>query len=171
MPPTPLWFNKIEEIKSKIEAVNTPNFDRSTIAEMFGICYRQAAALSHVMGAEKSGGAFIVPRARLIAYLNGRAEADHTREEQERRKALGLKLAEIRAAGPPLRAARLPGSKSDSPLPAGVSVVGPGELRVLYDSPDTVLGVILALAELSEINSLAFAASLEYRPPEGEEDE
>jgi hypothetical protein len=33
------------------------------------------------------------------------------------------------------------------------------------------LGVILGLAELSEINPLAFADSLEYRTPEGEQEE
>ena len=169
MPRTPLWFNKIEEIKSKVEAATAFAFDKIAIADLFNISVRQAANVLDLVGAEKIGGAYIVERRRLISYLNGRAEDGPTREEQDRRKALALKLAEIRAAGPPLRAVR-PTTQSASPLPAGVTVVAPGELRVRYHSPDTLLGVILALAELSEMNSLTFADSLEYREPEGEEE-
>ena len=171
MPRTPSWFNKIEEIKAKIEATTAFAFDRAAISELFNISQRQAANLLDEVGAEKIGGAFIVPRARLLAYLNGRAEESPTRKEQERKVALALKLAEIRAAGPPMRAVRVAQSRPDNPLPPGVSVVGPGELRVVYDSPNAVLGVILGLAELSEINPLAFADSLEYRTPEGEQEE
>lgn len=171
MPRTPSWFNNIQEIMSKVEATDNWAFDKIAIADCFGINLRQAAKLLDIVGAEKIGGAFIVSRGRLIAYLNGKVEDHPTRKEQERKAELTRKLTELHTAGPPLCAKRPAGSSSGSALPAGVSVVGTGELRVRYDSPDTVLGVILALAELAEINSLAFAESLEYRPPnEGEEE-
>jgi hypothetical protein len=171
MPRTPSWFNNIQEIRSKVEATDNWAFDKIAIADNFGINIRQASKLLVILGAEKFGGAFIVSRGRLLAYLNGRAEDHPTRKEQERKAELTRKLTELHTAGPPLCAARPIGSNPHSSLPAGVSVVAPGELRVRYDSPDTVLGVILALAELADLNALAFTHSLEYRPTEEEDEE
>ena len=154
-----------------MEATTSFAFDRAAISALFHVSQRQAANLLDDVGAEKIGGAYIVPRARLLAYLDGRAEDTATRKEQDRKLAVALKLSGIRAAGPPMRAVRVAQSRPDNPLPPGITVVGPGELRVLYDSPNALLGVILGLAELSETNPRAYTASLEFRRPEGEEDE
>ncbi len=170
MPRTPAWIKKIDEIKAGIEATTSFAFDRARIHDLFGVTQRQAANILETVGAEKIGGAFIVPRARLIAYLDGRAGDDSGRKERERRRALALKLAEIRAAGPRLHAVHVAVPQQESSLPAGVTVTGPGRMEIIYDSPGAVLGVILALAEMSETNSAAFADSLEYKTPEGEED-
>ncbi len=170
MPRTAAWIKKIDAIRASINADPAFAFDRVSIAEKFGVSSRQAANILRAAGREKVGGAYIVSRAKLIAYLDGRETDDSGAREQERRRVLALKLAEIRAAGPRLHAVRSAVSMDETSLPDGVTVTGPGRMEIVYDSPGAVLGVILALAELSETNATAFADSLEYKTPEGEED-
>lgn len=173
MPRTPAWIKNLHAIKALAQASQAFAFDRAAVSQMFHVSQRQAAHLLDHMGAERVGGAFIVPRERLLAYLDGRALDDPGQAERQRRQQLAEKLAEIRAAGPPLRAVRAAVAAPPSSLPAGVAVTGPGQIKIQFDprSPGTVLGAILSLAELAESHPAAFAASLAYHSPEGAEEE
>ncbi len=124
MPRTAAWIKKIDAIRASINADPAFAFDRVSIADKFGVSPRQAANILKEVGREKIGGAYITPRARLIAYLDGREEDDSGSREQERRRVLALKLAEIRAAGPRLHAVRAAVSANDTSLPDGVTVTG-----------------------------------------------
>jgi hypothetical protein len=170
MPRTSAWIKNAEEIIARVKATTVFALDRVMIAELFSVSARQAANILSEAGGEKIGGAFIVPRDRLISYLDGRASDDPGQKERERRRSLSQTLADIRAAGPRLRAVRPSFSEYTSSLPDGVVVTKPGTLEITYDTPELVLGIMLAMAELSERSPAAFAESLEFHPSGGEED-
>lgn len=171
MPRSPAWIQNSRAIQALAESVPSFAFDRAAVAELFQVSQRAAANLLDAMGAEKIGGAFIVPRERLLAYLDGRSDAAPGLKEHQRRHAVLRKLAEIRAAGPPLRAVRAALPRTAGSLPPGVTVVAPGEITIKFDphALGTLLGIILELAELSERDPAAFAENL--APSPGEEDE
>lgn len=173
MPRRPAWINRLNEIKALAEASSAFAFDRAALAELFNVSQRQARNLLDEMGAERIGGAYIVSRSILNAYLEGRAVENPGIRELERRESVAQKLIKIREKGPQARAVRAV-VPHDSSLPKGVMVTGPGELKINFDSRDpvsSILGIMVAIGEQTELNSVAFADSLKYQPPGEEEDE
>jgi hypothetical protein len=171
MPRSASWLKKIEEIKSRVEANPSFAYDRADIAKLFNLSQTAAAHVLDIVDAEKKGGALLVPHARLVAFLEGRAEADTACKEQERRKALAERLAERRAAGSPLVAVLPASPRVENSLPAAVTVTGPGRAEIAYDSPEDFLGVIFALAEFADVDPAGFVDSLNNMSSEGDEGE
>ena len=170
MPPAPAWLSRLPEIRATLERLDTPVLGRAEIEKLFGLRRRQALRLLAPLATLEAGRTALVPRARLLAWLDSLAGKKTVALEQARRcrldAALDTQLETLaREAKARRRVVDLPEPAADGESwPSGISLSAPGELRIRYERAEDLLGRVLALTELAAGDPDRFAARVEAQP-------
>ncbi len=168
MPPKPLWYRRLGEIKGALRRIEDPVLDRTAIEQLFGVKKRQAIELMKEMDPELVGGAFVVPRERVAVFASAgqrtrAASIDHVRRVrvsealEEARRDLAARAVKV-PLSPTVRAATL------DTLPETVRIER-GELRILFTDAGELLQQLFALSQAIGRDFPAFERMLDREPP------
>ena len=161
MPAKPRWHANVARIRQTVSRLSTPFLDRPTIERLFGVKARQANNLMRSLGGYRVGPAALISREDLLLQLDNLAGPRGYAAEATRKSRVVEELEALRT-GPRLRrVAPLPRPTHRSSLPAGVSLLAPGQMTILFSSPEDLLSRILGLAQAASANFAAFAAALD----------
>jgi hypothetical protein len=162
MPRAAHWLARLPEVRALAAALDSPLLDRGMIEELFGVSRRQAVRLMNGITPPRPGRATLLPREQLLAWLDALAAARPVRGELARRRHLQAELRAGLAAGRReaggSRPIAAPPPPDDAGWPGGITLDAPGVLRIRFDSPEELLGRVLALAEDAAGDYTRFAA-------------
>ncbi len=176
MPPIPRWYGRLPTIRRKLQdwPVDAPIF-RKSIVELFGVKARQANKLmSKVPGYASSphshhrhdGRRHSLTRSALLEMLDELAAPGGlaAAKIQEKKDMASFFIAEERKVRPQ-KIPPPPPKPVSAALPAGMRLIGPGQLLTEYSSPEELLSLHMALSHSAVADFASFAASVEYVPP------
>lgn len=143
MPLNSQWYRDIPTIRVLVEAVETPDIDRTMAETIFGVERRQAARILSRIAPAKERKHHRVPKEAVLAWLTrleaGEEFANLTHRRRRLREALLEAHSIIQARKVKFRAKPSPTARPTvRNLPAGVEIQ-PGELRVRFDEPIEML--------------------------------
>ncbi len=170
MPPKPRWHADLKQIRSAALKLDAPFLDRQAVEKLFGLRARQANNLMKRLGGYRIGLSVVVGREDLLARLDQLALPRDVASESRRKARVLEELNGLRNHARPRRVTPPPARAAGASLPAGVRIAAPGEMTILFSSPEDLLGRILGLAQSAAGDFAAFAAGLEAEPgpePEG----
>lgn len=134
----------------QIRHLPAPVVDRATVELLFGVRRRRANQIIARMGGYEVGRTALVERERFLAGLEAIAAGDEFHYEERRRARVHEKLDEarriVRAQKVRIQAAPSSTKPAGPPLPQGVSL-HPGEIRIAFDSPETLLTRLFELSQ------------------------
>jgi hypothetical protein len=169
MPAKPRWHADLDQIRRSVCALETAFVDRPAIERLFSVKRRQANYLMRTLGGYHIGQATVVGRDALLARLvelstePGKQRGYRAQAQRKTRvlEALHEALDEQRSAARPRRISAPPARPPGSPLPEGVRLTAPGELTIVFTTPEDLLGRVMGLAQSAAGDYVAFAAGLE----------
>lgn len=150
MPAKAQWLLRVPEILAELSALEVPVIDRAVCERLFRLRRRRAIDLMRGFGGYQAGRTFLIDRPRLIAQLEHIRDSPDFTMERQRKERLTERLEAIRRLQAGARVAIPVGEEVLSQrlpdLPAGIGL-GPGELRVQFDSAEELLSKLFALAQ------------------------
>ncbi len=167
MPPIPRWYADLSKIRRRLEDMDDSlPLDRRAIETLFGLKRRQANKLMNKFQGYAVGQSTVLSRSDLLQRIDELAAPGGVAAAkiQEKQRALSFFQAEERKARPP-RIPPPPIKAAPAALPAGMRLVGHGQLLIEYSSPEELLSRHLALSQSAITDFASFAASLEYAEP------
>ena len=150
MPAKAEWLLHIPEILAELTVLDVPVVDRAMCERLFHVRRRRAIDIIRYFGGYQAGRAFLIDRERLMTQLEQVRDSPGFKLERQRKERLAERLEAMRRlqAGArvaiPVAAETLSQRLPD--LPAGVGL-GPGELRVQFESAEELLSKLFALAQ------------------------
>lgn len=167
MPAKPSWYPRLAEIIDQIRQLPAPVVDRATVERLFGVRRRRANQIISRMGGYEIGRTALVEKGPLLARLEAIAGGEEFHYEERRRARVHEKLDEarriVRAQRVKIQPAAPPPPAASSPkLPEGVSL-HPGELRIAFDTPETLLTRLFALSQSMAHDFEEFVAYISKR--------
>ena len=166
MPRKPQWFQQLPQIVEELSALNLPVIDRAILERLFGLSRRGTINLMARFGGYQLGKTYLIDRQELIRLLTEIQESEDYRFEQRRRQKLVAVLEKIRKHA---AAAKLSipihsdvYSRRLADLPEGVSLA-PGQLTIIFDSAEDVLGKLFELAQAISNDFEQFRKAVEQR--------
>lgn len=162
MPATPRWQANIVRIRESIASLSAPFLDRKTVERIFGIKARQANYLMRGLGGYKVGPASVISREDLLQQLDKMSGPRGYAAEVRRKSHVIEELDSLRISARPRRVSVPPRAATRSSLPAGVTILSPGQLSISFKSPEDLLSSILGLAQSASANFAAFASALDF---------
>lgn len=150
MPAKPLWYNRIDQVVSDLQALPGPWVDRRTVEDLLGVGPRRAQQIMAPCIAATLGNAAVADRDSLVAHLERLAAGDDVQYELRRRQRFAATYARLReerlrqpqvliAAPSSVERLRL------ADLPDGVAVTS-GRITITFSDPTEALEKLLALA-------------------------
>ena len=164
MPARPRWHANLGPIRHTVSTLSAPFLDRPAIERLFGVQSRQANNLMRGLGGYKVGPATLIDRQDLLRQLDRMAGLRGYAAEAARKSRVVEELDLRRAGARPRRIAAPPRPAVPSSLPDGVRLLAPGQMTILFSSPEDLLGRILGLAQAASTHFAAFASALDHRP-------
>jgi len=165
MPAKPRWYSELPHIRRTLAAMDSPIIDRAVIERLFSIKRRQANYIMSKLGGYVSGSSVVIRREDLLLKLTDLAGSRGVPKAETQRKARVIEaLNAVKSAPRPRRIPAPPPRRPRDPLPAGVSISAPGEMRIVFSSPETLLSTILGVVQSASADFANFAAGLEYSP-------
>jgi hypothetical protein len=165
MPARPSWYARTDEIRRLIQRIHRPVIDRATIEKTFRLSRRQAIRLMANLSGHKVGCAYVVDRADLLEKLSQLARSRPVRQEQRRKQHVVEVLAELeQEATARTTRVKLP-VRSARGLPEGISLTRSGQISIEFQSPEDLLGRVLALTEAAASDYQDFARTVAGRKP------
>ena len=154
-------------IRFAVAELESPSLDRAMVEELFGLSRRSAISLMGSLGKPEPGKAMLIKRTRLLSMLDDLLATRPVQSEIARKRELREKLAVLeREAQPRTTPIAPPPVEPGQSWPAGITLAAPGVLTVRFESPEELLGCVLALAEDAAGNYAGFAARLVAGPLE-----
>jgi hypothetical protein len=150
LPAKPSWYPNLSSIIEQVRQLQSPVIDRATIETLFAVRRRRANQLIARMGGYEIGRTALVEREKFLAGLEAIAAGADFHYEERRRVKVREKLDEARRI---VRAqsVRIPVEPVVPPsptvtLPEGVQVHR-GEIRIAFDTPETLLKRLFELSQ------------------------
>lgn len=144
------WIVRLAEIRQELERLTAPVVDRSVFESLFRVRRRRAIQLLHRFGGYQSGRTFLIERKALLSELARLEGTEEFRLERRRKESLAAELEKLRehakASRVAVRVSAAVYSTRLDALPAGVRLV-PGELTVVFSTPEELLERLFALAQ------------------------
>ncbi len=150
----------------QIRHLPSPVVDRATVEKLFNIRRRRANQILTQMGGYEIGRTALVERGRFLAGLESIAAGEDFQYEERRRTTVLEKLDEARriVRAKRVRIAVSPAAQVPTPeLPPGVSLY-PGELRIAFDTPETLLTRLFELSQAMAHDFEQFSTGLKESP-------
>lgn len=167
MPPIPRWYADLPEIRRRLNDWDeSVPLDRKAIEELFGLKPRQAIYLMTKFKGYAIGQSIALNRLDLIARIDEMAAPGGlaaAKIQEKKRELVKLKLQAQMAR--PKKIPPPPPPPTPADLPAGIRIVGHGQLLIEYSSPEDLLSRHLALSQTAIKDFGRFAAALEYIQP------
>jgi hypothetical protein len=162
MPSKPRWHADLPQIRRTIAAMTaTPFLDRPAIERLFGVRARQANYLMRGLGGYKTGTSSVVNREDLLLKLDQMAAPRGVPSAEMQRKTRVVEtLDALKRNVRPRRICPPPPRLTTDPLPPGARISAPGELTILFSSPDDLLGRIMFLLQSANSDFASFADGL-----------
>ncbi|MBS1833711.1 MAG: hypothetical protein JST65_13420 [Acidobacteria bacterium] len=140
-----------------------PVIDRATVERMFQVRRRRANQILARMGGYQVGRTGLVDRHIFVSNLEAIAAGEDFHYEERRRVRVHEKLAEARRIAKAKRVKIAPAPVAVVPsLPDGVSIA-PGEIRIAFDTPETLLTRLFELSQTIANDYEEFVAKLPQR--------
>src|SRR5271165_7178865 len=139
MPHKPRWHADLTKIRAAVAALPSPFLDRPTIEKLFGLRRRGANYLMTDLAGYRIGPAAVVSREALLAKLDEVGGERATRGQTLRKARVVEALDELRGQSRPRRTASPPPRRPGSALPEGARISAPGELTLLFSTPEDLL--------------------------------
>lgn len=140
-----------------------PVIDRATVERMFQVRRRRANQILARMGGYQVGRTGLVDRHIFVSNLEAIAAGEDFHYEERRRVRVHEKLAEARRIAKAKRVKIAPAPVAVGPsLPDGVSIA-PGEIRIAFDTPETLLTRLFELSQTIANDYEEFVAKLPQR--------
>lgn len=140
-----------------------PVIDRATVERMFQVRRRRANQILARMGGYQVGRTGLVDRHIFVSNLEAIAAGEDFHYEERRRVRVHEKLAEARRIAKAKRVKIAPAPAPVVPsLPDGVSIA-PGEIRIAFDTPETLLTRLFELSQTIANDYEEFVAKLPQR--------
>ncbi|BDC48163.1 hypothetical protein F183_A04790 [Bryobacterales bacterium F-183] len=138
-----------------------PVIDRATVERMFQVRRRRANQILARMGGYQVGRTGLVERHIFVANLEAIAAGEEFHYEQRRRVRVHEKLAEARRIARAKQVKIQPAAPvpAGPKLPSGVSIA-PGEIRIAFDTPETLLTRLFELSQTIANDYEEFVAKL-----------
>ena len=160
MPSVPIWYARLDEIVADLRALDSPWVDRHTVEHIFGVGRRRANQILAPCVRHQIGRSGIADRDEFIMHIQRLASGEAADYERQRRRKLAEQLENIRRAREEQPVVLVEAETSVvnqqlESLPEGVAL-GPGEIRIQFDSPVQALEKLLALAMAVGNNQAAF---------------
>lgn len=131
----------------QIRHLPAPVIDRATVEKLFAVRRRRANQIIARMGGYQVGRTALVERDRFLAGLEAIAAGEEFHYEERRRARVHEQLDEARRI---VRAQRVripvPPQAGQPKLPQGVTL-HPGEIRIAFDTPETLLTRLFELSQ------------------------
>ena len=150
MPATPRWILAVPDAIQQLEARHGDVLTRRDVERLFRASRSRAARLMRVFGAELVGGALVVRRVDLLAYLQAVRDGEDFCRVQHRRSLAIEKIQRARLTGS--ENLKVKGLTKDvlvtrlAGLPEGVTV-DPRRIEIVFATSDEALVRLVALAE------------------------
>jgi hypothetical protein len=162
MPSKPRWHADLPQIRRTIASMTaTPFLDRPAIERLFGVRARQANYLMRGLVGYKTGTSSVVNREDLLLKLDQMATPGGVPSAEIQRKARVVEtLDALKRNVRPRRICPPPPRLTADPLPPGARISAPGELTILFSSPDDLLGRIMFLLQSANSDFASFADGL-----------
>jgi hypothetical protein len=162
MPAKPPWHAHAREIRRDLEKLPIPVLDRASVEKLFGIERRTAQRLLKTLDGHVSTQVAVVTREAVIAMLDRLLSGKPAQAEAARKERLADALAELaREAVPKTTAiATVAVPEAAGAWPAGVGISDSGVFQICFNSPEELLGRILAVTELAAGDYAGFAERL-----------
>jgi len=161
MPHKPRWHADLARIRFAAASLPSPFLDRPAIEQLFGLRRRGANYLMATLAGYRIGPSSVISREALLLKLDEVGGERATRGQALRKARVIETLDELRSQARPRKISAPPPRRPDSALPAGVRVSAPGELTLLFSTPEDLLGRLMGLAQSAAGDFAAFAAALE----------
>jgi hypothetical protein len=161
MPHRPRWHADLTKIRAAVASLPTPFIDRPAVERLFGLRRRQANYLMARLAGYRIGPAAVVSREALITKLDELGAEHGTRGLAQRKTRVVEALDELRSQARPRKISSPPARRPGSALPEGARITVPGELTLLFSTPEDLLGRLMGLAQSAAGDFAAFAAALE----------
>jgi hypothetical protein len=139
-----------------------PFVDRAAIERLFGVRARQANNLMRSFDGYKTGQSMLVNRVDLVERLDELAAPRGVASAETKRKVTVIAAIDaLHRNNRPRRIAPSPPRPEPASLPSGVSITSPGEMAIVFSSPEELLSAIMAMAQSATKNFAGFETSLE----------
>ena len=161
MPHKPRWHADLTQIRAAVASLPTPFLDRPAVERLFGLRRRQANYLMAGLAGYRVGPAAVVAREALLAKLDELGGERATGAQALRKARVVEALDELRGQARPRKISAPPPRRPGSALPEGARISAPGELTLLFSTPEDLLGRLMGLAQSAASDFAAFAAALE----------
>jgi hypothetical protein len=150
MPSIPIWYARLDEIVAQLRALESPWVDRQAVEQIFAVGRRRANQILAPVVRRQIGRSGIADREEFIAHVQRLAAGEAAQWERQRRRKLAEQLDTLRRVPKeqPVVLVEAPVSilnQQLETLPEGV-VLGPGEIRIQFETPTQALEKLLALA-------------------------
>lgn len=167
MPHKPRWLADLTKIRTAVASLPAPFLDRPTVERLFGLRRRQANYLMARLAGYRVGPATVVSREALLTKLDELGGERATGAQALRKARVVEALDELRSQARPRRISAPPPRRLGSALPEGARISAPGELTLLFSTPEDLLGRLMGLAQSAAGDFAAFAAALEQEVEPG----
>jgi hypothetical protein len=161
MPSKPRWHADLAKIRATVASLPSPFLDRPAVERLFGLRRRGANYLMASLAGYRIGPAAVVSRETLLAKLDELGAERATRGQSLRKARVVEALDELRSQARPRKISAPPPRRPGSALPEGARISAPGELTLLFSTPEDLLGRLMGLAQSAAGDFAAFTAALE----------
>jgi hypothetical protein len=165
MPAKPPWHAHAREIRRDLEKLPIPVLDRAAVERLFGIERRTAQRLLKTLDGHVSSQVAVVTREAVIAMLDRLLQGKPAQAAAARKERLADALSALaREAVPKTTAiATVAVPEATGAWPVGAGISAPGVFQICFNSPEELLGRILAVTELAAADYAGFAARFAAR--------
>ena len=150
MPDKPAWYDRLDQLESRLRTLPSPWVDRQTIEALLGVGRRRAQQILQPLVRHTIGKNGLALKEDVISYLKQLAQGDTASYERRRRERLAEMLAAWKRDAPPqpqvlVEAPDAIVNQELDALPSGVRLA-PGRIVIeSFTTPDEAKQKLLAL--------------------------
>jgi hypothetical protein len=162
MPAKPPWHAHAREIRRDLEKLPIPVLDRAAVERLFGIERRTAQRLLKTLDGHVSSQVAVVTREAVLAMLDRLLQGKPAQAAAARKERLADALAGLAQEALPKTTAiaTVAVPEAAGAWPDGAGISAPGVFQICFNSPEELLGCILAVTELAAADYAGFAERL-----------
>lgn len=167
MPAQPVWYHRLQEIRTELEELGIEYLDRLTVEKLFGVRERRARQIMRGLPCVRVGNAIAVGRSALMQFLEGIGAGERFQREMGRRVRVVEELERTRrqlsARGVSIPASAELRNTTTLQLAEGTQL-RQGELRITFHSAEDLATQLFVLSQAMANDWTTFRRAVESQP-------